>query len=67
MPRSVWAVVREGRVELSEPLDAPDGATVLVTVLSDLSQAFWAAVSRDALAGVWENPDEDVYERLVEG
>jgi hypothetical protein len=66
MPKTVWAVVRNGRVELSEPLEAPDGAPALVTVLSDDERDFWSGVSEDALACVWDNPDDDVYGRLLE-
>lgn len=67
MPKTVWAVVRNGRVELREPLEAPEGAPVLVTVLSEDEHEFWSGASEEALARVWDNPDDDVYGRLLEG
>lgn len=33
MPTTVWAKVSQGKIELLEPIDLPEGATVLVTLV----------------------------------
>jgi len=42
-----------------EPVELPEGTTVLVTPLSDDDTPFWLGVSRVALDAVWENPEDD--------
>jgi hypothetical protein len=59
-------VVRQGRVELSEPADLPEGAKVLVTLLPDDESRFWIEASQKSLAAVWDNAEDDAYARLLE-
>jgi hypothetical protein len=63
----VGAVVREGKIELTEKVELPEGAKVLVTNLptEDDSQ-FWMEASESALGDVWDNPEDDVYAQLLE-
>ncbi len=57
MLKTVWAVVREGKVELLENVDLPEGAQVLVTLLpQEAEQQFWIDASAQALAAVWKTP-----------
>ncbi len=60
------AIVRNGRVELLEDADLPEGARVLVTVLSEDESQFWLSASQTALDSVWNNTEDDVYARLLE-
>jgi len=64
MLNTVWAVVREG--EILEPLDLPEGARVLVTVLSEEDPQFWLNSSQSALDRVWDNTEDEVYAQLLE-
>lgn len=66
MLSTVWAVVRQGKIELLEPVDLPEGARVLVTLLSDGDSAFWLNASQKALDAVWGNAEDDVYAKLPE-
>jgi len=68
MPKTVWATVRQGKVELSEQLDIPDGTRVLVTVLPDEddTNAFWLEASQSSLGAVWDNEEDDIYAQLLE-
>ncbi len=66
MLNTVWAVVREGKIEVLEPLDLPEGTRVLVTVLSEEDPQFWLKSSQSALDRVWDNNEDDVYAQLVE-
>jgi hypothetical protein len=65
MLSTVWAVVRDGKIELLERADLPEGAKVLVTLLSDGDQQFWQGVSRPSLSAIWDNAEDDVYAQLL--
>ena len=64
MMNTVKAVVKEGRIQLLEQVNIPDGTEVLVTILSDEAE-FWLQASESSLAGVWDNEEDDVYEQLL--
>src|SRR6266478_3203634 len=49
MLNTVRAVVRGGKIELLEPVDLPEGTTVLVTPLIEEDTLFWTRVSHVAL------------------
>ena len=65
MLSTIHAVVRDGKIELLEPISLPNGAHVLVTVLKDDEQAFWQQASESALKRVWDNPEDDIYAELL--
>ncbi len=66
MLHSVWAVVHDGKIQLSEQMDLPEGAKLLVTILPDEESRFWLAVTDKSLSGVWDNPEDEVYAQLLE-
>ncbi len=66
MLNTIKAVVREGKIELLEKVDIPEGTEVLVTILDDDAQ-FWFGASQPSLAAVWDNPEDDIYEQLLKG
>jgi hypothetical protein len=72
MMQTVWAVIHEGRIEPSEPVDLPEGARVLVTLLRgdpllpDDERQFWLQASEKALSSIWDNPEDDAYAKLLE-
>ena len=63
MLTTVWAIVRDGRIEFLEDVDVPNG--FLVTVLPG-DQQFWFEASQSSLDAVWSNTDDDVYADLLE-
>jgi len=63
---TVWGVIREGKIELLEQVDLPEGAEVLVTLLSDEDRRFWLRASQFSLDAVWDNSEDDVYAQLLE-
>ncbi|MBI2503232.1 MAG: antitoxin family protein [Candidatus Latescibacteria bacterium] len=63
---TVWAVVREGKIEPLEHVDLPEGSKVLVTLLSDEERQFWVQASRASLDAIWDNPEDEVYAQLLE-
>ena len=64
MLNTVRAVVKEGRIELLEKMDLPEGTPLLVTPLVD-EPDFWLRVSEPSLAAVWDNEEDDVYTELL--
>jgi len=65
MLSTIRAVVRDGKIELLEPVTLPDGAHVLVTVLTEEEQTFWQQASESALNHIWANPEDDIYAELL--
>jgi hypothetical protein len=66
--QTLQAVVRQGRIELLEPIQLADGTHVLVTVASpDDDQEFWLGASQASLDKVWDYSEDDVYAELLEG
>ncbi len=64
MSKTLRAVVREGRIELLEPVDLPEGTKLLVTLLPDEEAEFWLSASQVSLDTLWDNPEDDVYGQL---
>ena len=62
---TVRAIVREGRIELLEHVNLPEGVEVLVTILSEEEQ-FWMEASESSLGTIWNNVEDDIYEQLLE-
>ncbi len=65
MLRTMGAVVREGQVELLEPVELPEGADLLVTLLEDNDQ-FWVQAGQPILDQVWDNDEDAMYAQLLE-
>jgi hypothetical protein len=64
MMNTIKGIVREGRIELLEQIDIPEGTELLVTILSD-EAGFWLRASEPSLSSVWHNEEDDVYEQLL--
>ncbi len=65
MLKTLWATVRQGKIELLELSELPEGAKVLVTVLPDEEAEFWLQASQKSLDTVWDNTEDDVYAQLL--
>ena len=67
MLSTVWATVKNGRIELLEPMSLPEGAQLLVTLVpAEEEVQFWLCASESSLAEVWDNPQDDEYAKLLE-
>ena len=65
MFNTLRAIVREGRIELLESLEIPDGTEVLVTPLLEEPE-FWLRASESSLDAIWAIEQDDVYAKLLE-
>ena len=65
MLNTIKAVVKDGKIELLEPFEIPEGTAILVNVLAD-DEEFWLSASEASLASVWDNDADDTYEQLLD-
>ena len=65
MLKTLWATVRQGKIELLELSELPEGAKVLVTLLPDEEAEFWLQASQTSLDRVWDNTEDDIYAQLL--
>jgi hypothetical protein len=63
MLNTIRAVMREGKIELLEDVEIPEGTEVLVTPLMETE--FWLKASESSLDSVWDNTEDDVYATLL--
>ena len=66
MLQTLWATIREGKIELLESTELPEGTRVLVTLLPDDETCFWLQASQTSLDAVWDNIEDDVYAQLLQ-
>ena len=67
MLKTVWGVIRNGKIELLEKIPLEEGAKLLVTLFHEDNKAqFWMQVSDFSLANVRENTEDDVYAKLLQ-
>jgi hypothetical protein len=66
MLSAVWGVVRDGKIELLEPVEISEGTKVLVTLPPNDDANFWLHLSQTALDAVWNNSEDDVYVQLLQ-
>ncbi len=65
MLKTLWATVREGKIEMLESVQLPEGTRVLVTLLPDDETEFWLQASQTSLDAVWDNAEDDVYDPIL--
>jgi hypothetical protein len=63
--QNIRAIVREGRIELLDEVEIPEGTEVLITPLVD-EHDFWLKASESSLDSVWDNAEDEVYAELLE-
>ncbi|MGC4004038.1 MAG: hypothetical protein QM811_13310 [Pirellulales bacterium] len=66
MNKSFRGIVHDGKIEFLDPLTLSDGAKVVVIVATENESDFWIAAGESSLRAIWDNPDDDVYEKLLD-
>ena len=72
MTTTVEAIYENGMLKLPAPLPLPEKAHVTVTIrsepasTSDAERGAWLKLSEDALTKTWDNPDDDVFNELLQ-
>ncbi len=57
--------MRQGKIELLESAELPEGVRVLVTVLPDNEAQFWVETSQTSIDAAWDNTEDDAYAQLL--
>lgn len=65
MLKTLQATVRQGKIELLESIELPEGVRALVTILPEEETELWLKASQSSLDAVWENVEDDVYAELL--
>jgi hypothetical protein len=66
MLKTLWATIHQGRIELLEAAELPEGTRVLVTLLPNDEAGFWVEASQTSLDAIWDNDEDDVYAQLLQ-
>jgi predicted DNA-binding antitoxin AbrB/MazE fold protein len=72
MTTTVEAIYEDGVLKLQRRLPLPEKAHVKVTIDSgparceDIERSAWLNLSEEALTATWENPDDDVFNELLQ-
>jgi hypothetical protein len=59
MLRTLWAEVKQGKIELLELADLPEGTRVLVTVLPSQETDRWLKSKANASGDIWDNIEDN--------
>jgi hypothetical protein len=60
MLTTLWAEVRQGKIELLELAELPEGTKVLVTVLPATETEQWLKGTSTANDSIWDNIEDQV-------
>ncbi|ELR98046.1 hypothetical protein [Gloeocapsa sp. PCC 73106] len=66
MLKTLWATVRQRKIELLESLELPEGTKLLVTLHHDTESESWLQISQPSLDAIWDNTEDDVYAELLQ-
>jgi predicted DNA-binding antitoxin AbrB/MazE fold protein len=72
MTTTVEAIYEDGVLKLPRKLPLPEKAHVKVTIDSgpavceDIERSAWLKLSEEALTAAWENPDDNVFNELLQ-
>ena len=62
MLTTLWATVRNGKIELLDLTELPEEEQFL---LSDDETDFWLQSSQNSLDVIWDNAEDEVYAQLL--
>ena len=66
MLTTLWATVRNGKIELLDLTELPEGTKAIVTLLLDDETDFWLQSSQTSLDAIWDNTEDEVYAQLLQ-
>ncbi|MCB0062432.1 MAG: DUF104 domain-containing protein [Caldilineaceae bacterium] len=66
MLNTVWATVRDGKIEPLEPLKLEEGTRLLVTLVEDAEINFWLQASQSALDEIWDNEEDESWHEFLQ-
>ncbi len=66
MLKTLWAEVKQGKIELLELADLPEGTKVLVTLLPPKEMAQWFQTKSGVNDDIWDSPgaSNDIWDNI---
>ncbi len=66
MLKTLWAEVKQGKIELLELADLPEGTKVLVTLLPPKETAQWLQTKSGVSDDIWDSPgaSDDIWDNI---
>ncbi len=61
-----WGIIQQGKIQLLDKINFPEGTKVLVTIIPEEEREFWLTTSDSSLASIWNNQEDDIYEQLLQ-
>ncbi|HEY9824270.1 MAG TPA: hypothetical protein V6D19_02410 [Stenomitos sp.] len=65
MLQTLWAEVKQGKIELLEPINVPEGTRVLVTLLPPAEAERWLQPKPPVTDSIWDNIEDKVRSPLI--
>ena len=66
MLNTLLGIVQKNKIELIEKIDIPEGTKVLITIIPKRDEKdFWLKIGQLSLEKVWDNTEDDIYEKLL--
>ena len=65
MMNTIEAIVKNGQIVPTEPVELTEGSRALVTILESEETEFWLAASETSVDDIWDNEEDDVYAELL--
>ena len=65
MQERIRAIINDGKIQPLDDVSLPEGTELIVTVISN-GDNFWLNASEPSLQAIWDNPEDDVYDELLE-
>jgi predicted DNA-binding antitoxin AbrB/MazE fold protein len=65
MLNTIEAVVMNGQIVPTEPVELKEGSRALITFLDPEEHEFWLTASEESLKDIWDNEEDDVYAELL--
>jgi predicted DNA-binding antitoxin AbrB/MazE fold protein len=65
MMNTIEAVVKNGQIIPTEPVELTEGSRALVTILETDDVDFWLSASEESIGPIWDNDEDDVYAELL--
>jgi hypothetical protein len=67
MINTIWAVVKEGRIQPLEEVDLAEGTRALITLLPEEEEKdFWLMASKSSIEEIWADEKDNIYAELLE-
>jgi predicted DNA-binding antitoxin AbrB/MazE fold protein len=65
MLNTIEAVIKNGQIVPTEPIELTEGSRALVTILENEETEFWLSASEESIDAIWNNDEDDVYAELL--